>query len=366
MGAIESTAGTKVLVVDDEPTMRMLLRTAMKKDGFEVIEANNGVECLERYQQARPDIVLMDAMMPEMDGFSSCAALQGLQNMQDAPDKYVAPVLMITSLDDKDSVDRAFAAGAADYITKPIHWPLLHQRVRRLQDIVHRQRAENQIKASLKEKEAMLKEIHHRVKNNLQIISSLLNLQSSAIEDEEIVNLFRESQNRVRLMAIIHEKLYQSNDLGKINFREYIQALTSHLLQSYDVNKTAIDLKVDIEDISLEIDVAVPCGLIVNELVSNSLKYAFPDNFSPVGDSETAPKQIPKQIKIAAGLESDRLLSIRYCDNGIGLPPGFDIDTARTLGLQLVSTLTEQLDGQLTVNSCTGKTEFILTELHLC
>ncbi|MEO0457204.1 MAG: response regulator, partial [Cyanobacteria bacterium P01_A01_bin.114] len=137
-----AAVATSVLIVDDEPTMRLLLRTALQKEGFQVTEASNGLECLEIFQQQHPDIVLMDAVMPEMDGFVCCTALQKL-----FPETHI-PVLMITSLEDLDSINQAFESGATDYITKPIHWALLPHRMRHLQDILERQRAELQIKAS--------------------------------------------------------------------------------------------------------------------------------------------------------------------------------------------------------------------------
>ncbi|MGB7087676.1 MAG: histidine kinase dimerization/phosphoacceptor domain -containing protein [Phormidesmis sp.] len=339
------SAAPSVLIVDDEPTMRLLLRVAMQKEGLEVIEASNGVECLEIFEQQQPDIVLLDAIMPEMDGFSCCTALQKL------PLKNPPPVLMITSLDDSKSVDHVFEVGATDYIAKPIHWALLRQRVRRLQDMLNHQQAEEQIKASLKEKEALLKEVHHRVKNNLQIISSLLNLQSGSIKDPHIVDLFRQSQNRVRLMALVHEKLYQTDDLGKINLREYIQVLSSYLMRSYEVNPKSIDLIVEIDDIFLEIDTAVSCGLIINELTSNSLKYAFSDGRDGI-------------IEIRAETTDENAFFISYRDNGVGLPENFNIDETETLGLQLISSLTEQLGGNLDVISHSGA-QFKLTNLLL-
>ena len=331
-----------VLVVDDEPTTRLLLRVAMQKEGYQVIEASNGRECLERFRAHRPDIVLLDAVMPEMDGFSCCAALQSISG------EVHVPVLMITSLDDAASIERVFASGATDYAAKPIHWALLRQRVRSLQNAINHKRAERKVKASLREKEALLKEVHHRVKNNLQIITSLLNLQASAIEDEEISDLLRESQNRVRLMALIHEKLYQSNDLGKIDLGDYIQDLSSHLLRSYEIVSSAVSLEVEADNIFLEIDTAVPCGLIVNELVSNSLKYAFPDGEKGV---------IRIEVKLA-----DDTFCIRYRDDGIGLPEGLEMHNAKTLGLQLVSSLTEQLGGDLEIYKGTG-TELKLVNL---
>ena len=338
----ERSQSISVLIVDDEPSMRLLLRTAMQRDGFQVTEASNGMECLEIFQQQRPDVVLMDAMMPQMDGFSCSVALQEMTSPNQTP------ILMITGLDDPQSVDRAFDAGAADYVTKPIHWALLRQRMRRLRDIIERQRAEQKIKESLKEKEALLKEIHHRVKNNLQIICSLLHLQSNSITDESSLALLKESQNRVRLMALIHEKLYQSVDVGKINLGDYIRDLCSHLLRSYEIVPDAVSLEVASDDIFLEIDTAVPCGLIVNELISNSLKYAFPN-----GEKGA--------IRIEAELADDTFC-ISYRDNGVGLPEGLEIHNVKTLGLQLITTLTEQLGGDLEIHS-EGGTAFKLTNL---
>ena len=343
--ADEPASKTLILVVDDEPTTRLLLRVAMQKEGFQVIEASDGLECLERYQQHRPEIVLMDAVMPNMDGFSCCAALQKLSG------KEPAAVLMITSLDDPASVERVFEVGASDYAAKPIHWALLRQRVQGLHKAIEHRQAEKKIEAALKEKEALLKEVHHRVKNNLQIISSLLSLQASSIEDQAVADLFRESQNRVRLMALIHEKLYQSDDLGKINLGEYIRVLCSYLMRSYEINSESVNLIVDVDDIILEIDTAVSCGLIVNELISNSLKYAFPN-----GGSGT--------ISLNATVTDKDHFSIIYSDTGIGLPRSLDIHNAKTLGLQLVGSLCEQIGGDLEITGSVG-TEFRLTNISL-
>ena len=345
-----ASSNIQVLVVDDETTTRLLLRAVMQKEGFQVTEARNGIECLEIFQQHRPDIILMDAMMPEMDGFTCCAAVQEISG------ETHTPILMITSLEDQESVDRAFTVGATDYVTKPIHWALLRQRVRRLQDMIEREQAEKRIKAALKEKESLLKEIHHRVKNNLQIISSLLSLQSSSIEDPKVIDLLRESQNRVRLMAIIHEKLYQTDDLGKIDLGEYIRDLSAYLLRSYEIKSyesktSAVRLDIEVDSIFLEIDTAVSCGLIINELVSNSFKYAFSGRQEQV-------------IKIEAKMTSQNQFSLSYADNGVGLPKELDITNTKTLGLQLITSLTDQLGGDLAVNR-DNKTEFKFTNLLL-
>lgn len=145
-------------------------------------------------------------------------------------------------------------------------------------DITERKQAEEHIKASLREKEVLLQEVHHRVKNNMQIISSLLNLQSRHIEDDQLLEMFRDSQNRIKSMALVHEKLYQSEDLASIDFKEYIKSLVNSLFQSCRVDAGGIALKIDVEDVSLGSAYGVPCGLIINKLVSNCVKHAFPEN----------------------------------------------------------------------------------------
>jgi two-component sensor histidine kinase/CheY-like chemotaxis protein len=366
-----------ILVVDDEKTLRLVLRRAMEKEGYRIAEATNGEQCLESCQQLKPDLVLLDAMMPEMDGFTCCAQLPTLLG-DECP-----AVLMITTLNDKASVDRAFEVGAADYVTKPIDWPVLYQRVRRLlqtrwamtelrqrikvqddlalqmakqtkdlvaanaalqTEIAERKQAEEQIKASLKEKEVLLKEIHHRVKNNLQIISSLLKLQARSIKDIQTLEIFNESQSRIRTMALIHESLYQSNDLSKINFAEYLRKLAANLFRSYEITSSGIKQIINVNDVFLEIDVAVPCGLIINELVSNSLKYAFPSGNKG-------------EIKIELYSDKNRHFTLIVSDNGIGLPKDLDLQKTKTLGLQLVNNLVDQLEGSCEVDS-NGGTEF--------
>lgn len=211
-------------------------------------------------------------------------------------------------------------------------------------DISERKQAEEKIKASLKEKEVLLREIHHRVKNNMQIISSLLRLQSRQIKDKKILDSFNVSQNRIRSMALIHESLYQSKDLAKINFYDYIKRLTIHLFSIYRTGMDGIELKVEVKDIFLDINRAIPCALIVNELVSNSLKHAFPN-----GDKG----------EIAVKMDEDKrgryTLIVR--DTGIGFPEKVDFHKTETLGMQLVTDLVRQLKGNIKLKRLEG-TEF--------
>lgn len=215
------------------------------------------------------------------------------------------------------------------------------------QEVQVRIRAEEEIKLSLKEKEVLLKEIHHRVKNNLQIITSLLNLQSAQIKDAETLNMFRESQARVRSMALIHEKLYQSKDLARIDFAGYGRELMVYLFRSYMINPDQIQTELDIPDIFLGIDTAIPCGLIISELVTNAMKYAFPNG---------------RRGKIYIGLnpQQDGNLVLKVADDGVGLADDFDWRESDSLGLQLVSTLTSQLHGKMQVSG-SGGASFVLT-----
>ena len=144
-------------------------------------------------------------------------------------------------------------------------------------EISQRKKAQENLTISLNEKELLIKEVHHRVKNNLQIVSSMLELQSTYMKDKQAIMAFREGQNRVSTMALIHEKLYRSGDLARIKFTDYIEELTSNIFASYGVNSDKIGLKINVGDVSFDVNTAIPCGLIINELVSNSIKHAFPD-----------------------------------------------------------------------------------------
>ena len=206
-----------------------------------------------------------------------------------------------------------------------------------------RKKAEEKLKASLKEKEILMKEIHHRAKNNLTIISSLLNMQSRYINNKEALDVFKESQNRARSMALIHEKLYRSDDLRKIDFGEYIRSLTVELFNSYQTSH-GIKLDMDIDDVDLDISTSVPLALIINEIVTNSLKYAFPDN---VGN-----------ISVSFNKKADGLQLI-VGDNGIGFPGDLDFKNTNSLGMQLVNSLTEQINGNIELERTEG-TKFII------
>jgi two-component sensor histidine kinase/ligand-binding sensor domain-containing protein len=238
------------------------------------------------------------------------------------------------------------------------------------QEVVERKKAEAKVQASLKEKdillgekeellnekvslleekEVLLKEVHHRVKNNLQVISSLLYLNSRKIKDADALSMFKDSQNRVKSIALVHERLYRSRDLGKISLKEYIKQLTNDLFKSYAANKSVIRMDIDINEVFVDVDFAVPCGLIINEIISNSLKYAFPHyeeenkngiigiNFNKNGNDE---------------------LKLIVSDNGIGMPSNTAEKKKHSLGLQLIDSLVAQLGGTLKIESDSSGTSF--------
>ena len=202
-------------------------------------------------------------------------------------------------------------------------------------DITDRKRAEGLLTTSLKEKELLLREIHHRVKNSLQLISSLLSLQASEIDDDEIIARYKESENRIHTIALIHESLYQSTDISNINFRNYVEILVEDLINSYSVNTNKIKTTFELGNYNVGIETAIPLGLIINELVSNSLKHAF--NGQDTGE-----------IKVK--LEQDQnKYTLTVKDNGIGLPEGFNFEETTSLGVLLINSLVNQLEAKMNV-----------------
>jgi len=207
-------------------------------------------------------------------------------------------------------------------------------------DITERKRSEEMLRASLVEKELLLKEIHHRVKNNLGIISALLSLQSSYIADEDIIKVFRDGRDRIKSMALVHENLYRSKDFDNVDFDEYINQLVSYLSQSYGDLAGKISFKVHSENVYLNINTAIPCGMIINELVSNSIKHAFPDGRNG-------------EICICLRSENDGF-KLAVNDNGVGIKDGLNIKDPKTLGFRLIDALIKQIDGKMSIDTTNG------------
>jgi PAS domain S-box-containing protein len=214
-------------------------------------------------------------------------------------------------------------------------------------DISKHKRSEEQMRSSLVEKEVLIREIHHRVKNNLQIISSLLHIQSSKITSDEMVSMFTNCQNRVKSIALIHEKLYQTNSFTRVDFGSYTKNLTYYLFRMFDVKSDTVTLKLNVENVFLPMDTAIPCGLIINELVTNSLKHAFS------GEKRG-------EIVIETVYHSNNKFTLTIKDNGKGLPEEVDFNKSRTVGFNLINSLVRQLGGSLKIN-CNEGTEFNIT-----
>jgi PAS domain S-box-containing protein len=210
-----------------------------------------------------------------------------------------------------------------------------------MQDITGRIQSEKAVRASLREKEILLREIHHRVKNNMQVISSLFNLQAGHIKDETARRMFKEGQLRIRSMALVHEKLYQSGDLSKINFADYLRSLVEHLFQFFRVGAERIRLETDLEDVSLDVNSAVPCGLLVSELITNALKHAFP------GDRKGV-------VRIGLHRGEAGTVELRVTDDGVGFPEAMDFRSTESLGLQIVTLLVGQLEGTIELDRENG------------
>lgn len=360
----------RILTIDDDESVRLSIANYLEDSGYEVLQAANGSEGLDIFRQEEPDVILLDLRMPEMDGLSVLKTLG-----QEAPQ---TPVIVVSGTGSFEDVIATVRLGSWDYIPKPITdlsdlensiertrerarllvenerykedlERKIDERTEELQrmnkmlseEIAARKKSEQLVRASLAEKEVMLKEIHHRVKNNLQVISSLLSLQSGYTEDIEASNLLRECQHRVRSMSMLHEKLYRSEDLSRIDMKEYALTLINFLLRSYSANEQ-IKPDFEINNIHLSIDSAIPCGLIINELVSNALRHAYPDKQEGT-------------LNISMNKINDRIC-LQVSDNGIGMPEEFIIGSTKTLGLILVDTLARQLNGSVEVHTDHGTT----------
>jgi two-component sensor histidine kinase len=226
---------------------------------------------------------------------------------------------------------------------KQLFGVISRQRLQEYGQFAERERAEETFKASLKQQEVLLREAHHRIKNNMQIISSLLDMQASSVEDPHIVEMFMDVQNRVLSMALIHETLYQSGDFRMVNFGAYVRTLAEQIVRSYNALPDRIALQIRADEVMLDTNQAIPCGLILNELLSNCLKHAFPDE---------------RGGEISIELRSDAAprVTLIVRDTGVGLPARVESSQSETLGLLLVHSLTEQVGGTLETESHDGTT----------
>jgi len=335
----------KILLVDDEPAHAEALRRILKKADprIEVRVAGTLAKFRLLATADPPDIAIMDLNLP--DG-------RALEELISPPEDGPFPILLMTGYGDEQIAVSAMKAGAIDYIVKSeeAFAAIPHTIERALREwrlLQDRKSAGEIIQASLREKEVLLREIHHRVKNNMQVISSLFNLQAGHTLNVECREILKEGQNRLRAMSLVHEKLYQSRDLSKIDLPGYIQSLTAHLFHVDLVDPDQVRLETDFEDVVLDINSAIPCGLILNELISNALKHAFPEKRKGI-------------LKIRLKRRTDGSVELRVADDGIGFPEGLDFRQAESFGLQIVNLLVGQLNAAFELERGSG-TAFTVT-----
>jgi two-component sensor histidine kinase/ActR/RegA family two-component response regulator len=343
------TSGHEILIVDDTPGNLLLLTVIFTNKGYKVRQASNGRLALRSMEIKAPDLVLLDINMPEMDGYEVCRRIKSDKRTG------TVPVIFISAFSEISEKVKGFNAGGVDYITKPFEptevlaRAATHIRLRELTERLEQKVGEatrdlsatnQQLREALAEREVLLKEVHHRVKNNLQIISSLLDLQSESISDHQSRSIFQESRNRIWSMAMIHEMLYDTGAFMSIDFGRYLEKLTESLFMCY-VPDGRIARHVEVGDVCLGLDEAIPCGLIVNELVSNALKYAFPDGRAG-------------EVKVVVNRADDGLIKLTVEDDGVGLPQDLDFRETGTLGLQLVNLLVKQMRGTIELKNASG------------
>jgi two-component sensor histidine kinase len=327
-----------LLLVEDNPGDAALIQElAIEAIPAELIHVNRLAAACRRLAAGGIDLVLLDLSLPDSQGLSTFFATQA-----QAPQ---TPIVVLTGLDDEVTALETLNAGAQDYLVKG-HLEARELR-RAVRYAIERARVQARLTAALREKEALLKETHHRVKNNLQIISSLLNLHAANIDDPVVREHFLESQHRIRAMALVHEQLYQSADLAFVDAPGFVQLLVNQLVRSLRPAASAIDVHLAVDAIQLDIDQAIPLGLIINELVSNIFKHAFPNSLAG-------------EIRVTLNRDAGASLTLVVGDSGVGLPAHLDLLQTNSLGLQLVQELAQQMHGKLCWE-CHGGTIVTLT-----
>jgi two-component sensor histidine kinase/CheY-like chemotaxis protein len=341
-----------ILLVDDQPGQLLSHAAILRELGERLVTARSGREALQKLMDEDFAVILLDVNMPDMDGFETAGLIHQHPRFERTPIVFVTAAQAST-------LDRlkGYRLGAVDYVEVPVVPEILRSKVAVFVDLNRQrrdlQRLNNALQAEIaqrrsaeeaarhaREKEVLLQEIHHRVKNNLQIITSLLRMQSRVMQDPAFRDALLECQNRVAAMALIHDKLYRARDLARVSFPEYVRDLTNNILTSYTLPASSVRVNLDVDDMSLSLDSAVPCGLILNELISNCLKHAF-----PLGHSGT--------VHVGFHAAGDQLcLVVR--DDGIGMPADVDLERTNSLGWRLIRALVQQLGGFVRCHTAGG------------
>jgi two-component sensor histidine kinase len=336
----------RILLVEDNPGDVRLLREMFsneRPDSYQITHFPRLGLALNYLAKGGVDIILLDLGLPDESGIGTMRRVRKL-----APQ---VPLIVLTGKDDDAMVAEAMLEGAQDYLVKgQIEQRALPRALRhaieRFSLLTRSAHINIELERRVQEKDILLSEIHHRVKNSLQVVSSLLSLESARIHDPSIVEMLLNTQNRIRSMALIHQTLYQSKDFARVDFHAFLLSFVPTLIQSFSVRPEQISLVIHVAEVKLPIDAAIPCGLIVNELISNALKHAFPD-----GRKGT--------IQICVTHDRDNHATLSVSDDGIGVPDDFSFEHSNTLGVQLVYLLAGQLAGTATV-ARSARTSFVV------
>ncbi len=350
----------RVLQVEDSPGDALLTERSLTKAGYTVYfeRVVNAAEMVAALAKQPWDMIIADYRLPEFDAPSALALLQesGLD----------IPFIVVSGGLGEELAVAMMRAGAQDYLLKgnlARLAPAVEREIRDAHTRRQREEAERALNKSeerltaqgaamqvqtdlLQQRETMLREIHHRVKNNMQVMSSLLSLQSRVASNPEISRMLEQNQNRIQSMALLHELLYQSDDLAVVDFSKYIRRMVDHLFRSYGVDTRKIRLHTELDAVGLELDDALPCGLLISEVISNCLKHGFPDGREG-------------EVRIRLRCQSPTAVVLVLSDTGVGLPGDLDWTTTRSLGLRLVRSLAQQLQASLEIRSQGG------AEVHL-
>ncbi len=333
-----------ILIAEDDFLVSEMIEGELIEEGYEVIaRATDGISAVELTQSLRPDIVLMDIRMPKLNGLEASRKIM---------DCCPVPVIILTAYENRDIIIDAGEAGVGAYLNKPLDPLELEKAIiisrARFKDIMDLREKNKKLDEANLLNQTLMKEIHHRVKNNFQLISSLLNLQVGDIHDKNTREILEASRDRVQTLAILHEKLYETGDFASLPMNVFIDDLSRSLIEAYSSKEKVVKLDILIDSIVLDSKKAVSIGLILNEAITNSIKYAFPDLLN---NNNT--------IKISMIVENKDIL-LRISDNGVGVSDIENIKMGNTLGMQLIYLLTEtQLEGSLDFNNVNG-TEFII------
>jgi two-component sensor histidine kinase/CheY-like chemotaxis protein len=355
----DEQAAATILIVDDTPENLRMLSIILKERGYLPRPVLSGAQALQAARNEPPDLILLDVSMPGMNGFEVCERLKADENLKDIP------VIFLSALTDAEDKVKAFAVGGEDYVTKPFYLEevlarvetrlkirslgakleryashleeIVDQRTRELADVNIKLReelnerviAEAKLRNTLLEKEALMRELFHRTKNNMQIINSMLELESADHGDDTLTAALKSVENKITSMSLVHEMLYESQDLSSIDMKGYIDSLVSFLISSFMVTPDRIRFEIDVDDIRISIESAMTCGLILNELISNAIKFAFPGARSGT-------------ITVTSRLFPDGSIEIAVSDDGVGLPASLDLKTHGRIGMQTLFILAEQ------------------------